>query len=166
MYYMSSMLRLNYSCVAYAKADLFCIKHQKYKMFWYKNFFVIFGAVCWVGASYICKYSGNQSQWTNWNDWKERVSIGRQMLGFSLVSCHMIKPSHWLFQSVGAWTEVMVWWNVIATENNIIAIPIQKIQKKYLSQFGNVWDNFSPRHEIQADKHCARRIKLPEFSNE
>ena len=93
-------------------------------------FVMIFVGVCCVGASYICKYSGNQSQWTNWNDWKERVSKGRQMRGFSLVSCYMIKPSHWLIHVNGVWTEVMVWWNVIATEYNIIALSIQNIQEK------------------------------------
>ena len=97
------------------------------------SFWYLCCSVCCVGASYICKYSGNQSQWTNWNDWKERVSIGRQMRGLSLVSCYMIKPSHWLIVFEGAWTDVMVWWNVIATENNNITILIQKIQGKKMS---------------------------------
>ena len=59
----------------------------------------------------------------------------------------------------------MVWWNVIATENNSITIPIQKIQGKNICLISD-WDNFGPRHEILADKPCARQIKLPEFSNE
>ena len=54
---------------------------------------------------------------------------------------------------------------MIAAEYNIIAIPIQK-SKKSLPQLRLVWDDFSLRHEIQADKQSAGRIKLPEFSNE
>ena len=59
----------------------------------------------------------------------------------------------------------MVWWNVIAAEYNVIAIPIQEY-KKSLPQLRLVWDDFSLRHDIQADKQSAGRIKLPEFSNE